>query len=316
MLDIAKESLLAIKNLNYPNYEVIILDNGSKDNSIKQLTEYSKSIKLDSKIVYSKNNLGFAGGSNLAYQYRDKSSKYVVPINSDLIPDPDSLGKFIEVAESDNRIGSVQGIILNPDDKVICAGCYLDEMLDSYVIMSDLGKEKSVTYCEASFCVFKIEAMQNIQKDYIFDEELFAYFEDALLGLKFWNYKYRNVFAPIMSGRHYLGKSSNSQFRRYSRIKNMLALHRVIHTNYGRLFMYKALALDYLKYLISSPFSSSFYTEATAKGIILGSKLKNKGIKLSLYKAPYIRLKPSLFFLPRRKIKVSSRDIMLPTNKV
>ena len=76
IIDIAKQSLLAIKNFDYPMYEFILVDNGSTDNSLKQIARYLDNIRLKSKILKSKWNLGFTGGNNVAYRYRSSNAKF------------------------------------------------------------------------------------------------------------------------------------------------------------------------------------------------------------------------------------------------
>jgi len=49
---------------------------------------------------------------------------------------------------------------------------------------------------------------------------------------------------------------------------------------------------------------------------MIGSGLKRKGIKLSLYKAPYVKLMVlKTLIVPRRKIRVSINDIKFPHGK-
>lgn len=316
IINTAKASILGIKNFDYTNYEVILLDNGSQDGSFEEIKKYVKKIKLDAKIINNNINTGFSGGNNIAYQYKDQSSKYVALINSDLVPYPESLGKFVEIMESDNRIGSIQGTIFNHDgSQLMSSGCYLDESLSSYPnIAWNSLVERSISYAEGSYCLININAIKSFQSEYIFDKELFAYFEDALLGVKLWNFGFKVLFTPVIGGNHFVGVSSNKNFKRYSHVKNLIALHRIIKTRYGVLFGVKGLTLDFIKYALSfSPeLSASSYMKAISEGIRIGSILKSKGIKLKLHRAPYIKLKAHTLIMPRRKIKVSFDDIQLP----
>ena len=316
IIEISKASILSIRNLSYSNFEVIVLDNGSRDGSFDGIKKYVGEIGLNAKMVSIKQNLGFSGGNNFAYKFRDPSSKYVALINSDLIPDPESLGKLVEIAESRERTGSIQGTILNRDGtRVMSSGFYLDEALTPYPnIAGSSPTERSISYAEGSFCLINVDAVKKAQGDYLFEDELFAYFEDTLLCLKLWNSGFKVVYAPVVGGRHFGGASSDRGFKRYSFLKNLTALHRIIHSRYGALFCFKGLTLSFVEYALSlSPeLSLSSYMKAVSEGIVIGSKLKSKGIKLELCRAPHVRLKARALLMPRRRIEVSIKDVELP----
>ena len=75
-----------IKNIKYDNYNIIVVDNGSYNNSgekLKRIYESNKSIK----IILNKNNLGFAKGNNLGFNYAkyELNSDFVALINNDTI---------------------------------------------------------------------------------------------------------------------------------------------------------------------------------------------------------------------------------------
>jgi len=71
------DSLLKI---TYPNYEIVLVENGSKDNSLQHIKhEYGNIKKV--KIIISKKNLFFTGGSNLGA--KKARGKYVVFLNND-----------------------------------------------------------------------------------------------------------------------------------------------------------------------------------------------------------------------------------------
>jgi GT2 family glycosyltransferase len=78
------ESIL--KNVNYDNYDIIIVDNGSNNDTGEILKEkYNKNKKIE--VIISKTNLGFANGNNLGFKYiKDNiNSDFIVMINSDTI---------------------------------------------------------------------------------------------------------------------------------------------------------------------------------------------------------------------------------------
>ena len=74
--DVTCEMLDSIKKISYPNVEVIIVDNASKeDPSI--MTQKHPWIKY----FRSETNLGFAGGNNLGFKHAN--GKYFLMLNND-----------------------------------------------------------------------------------------------------------------------------------------------------------------------------------------------------------------------------------------
>src|SRR3989344_2256511 len=101
-----QECLSALFKISYKNYEVILVDNGSKDDSVK----FVKSNYPDIKIVESGKNLGFAGGNNLGF--KQARGKYVLFLNNDTIVTKDFLEKLVDFMEKRKDVGIVQPKIL------------------------------------------------------------------------------------------------------------------------------------------------------------------------------------------------------------
>lgn len=95
--------LKSIENGGYDKKEVIIVDNGSVDASLKNAIA-SCSLKL--KIVRLNSNFGFAKGNNIgAIQC---NGKYVVLLNNDTLVKAGWLDHLVDVINSDSGIGIVQ----------------------------------------------------------------------------------------------------------------------------------------------------------------------------------------------------------------
>ncbi len=104
---ILRRCLKSLHNTSFDNFKILIVDNGSCDNSIHMVeTEYP-----DVDIIQSKKNLGYAGGCNLGIKSCD--SKYVVLLNNDTKVEPDWLELMLEAIELEDRIAAVQPKILS-----------------------------------------------------------------------------------------------------------------------------------------------------------------------------------------------------------
>lgn len=94
-----KKYLPSFNNLNYPNYEVIIVDNASSDGSV----DFVKKEYPEFKIIENQTNLGTAQGSNVAIE--KARGKYIFWVSNDMELDAYILDHLVAVCESDANIG-------------------------------------------------------------------------------------------------------------------------------------------------------------------------------------------------------------------
>lgn len=115
---IIKNCLSSLLKTDYPNYKVIVVDNGSVDNSVDIIKKYFKE-KVE--LIINKENLGFPKGMNLGIKYAIKkyNPNYIGLLNNDLIFfDRDWLSRIIKVMENDNSIGVASPLLLFPDKSI------------------------------------------------------------------------------------------------------------------------------------------------------------------------------------------------------
>jgi Predicted glycosyltransferases len=75
-----------MKNIDYDNYSIVIVDNGSPNKSGEKLLKlYNETPNI--KVIISNKNLGFAKGNNIGFKYAkyDKKADFIVMINNDTI---------------------------------------------------------------------------------------------------------------------------------------------------------------------------------------------------------------------------------------
>jgi GT2 family glycosyltransferase len=101
------ECLESLRKTTYPNFEVIVVDNGSGGDDVSLLKQrFGDSIRL---IVNDKNS-GFAGGCNIGIKDAlAGGADYVVLLNNDTVVAPDFLEGLVRVAQSDERVGIAGG---------------------------------------------------------------------------------------------------------------------------------------------------------------------------------------------------------------
>ncbi len=95
------EMLESFEKVIYPNYEIIIVDNNSQNDNPEIIKKKFPKIKL----IFSKKNLGFAGGNNLGVQ--KAKGEYILFLNNDTEVPHDFLQALIDAFLENKKIGMV-----------------------------------------------------------------------------------------------------------------------------------------------------------------------------------------------------------------
>ena len=98
-----KPCLDSIKKIDYSNYSVMVIDNGSTDNSVNMVKENYSKVNL---LVLEK-NYGFAEGYNRCFtQLKDEYSGFILLLNNDTEIDSNILSSFIQAKDKygDNNL--------------------------------------------------------------------------------------------------------------------------------------------------------------------------------------------------------------------
>ncbi len=91
------------------SFEIIIVDNGSSDDSVPQLNAQFP----DARIIFNYKNLGFSKAINQGIFH--SKGEYILLLNSDTIILPNSIDLLFKTVEENSDCGIVGGKLLNPD---------------------------------------------------------------------------------------------------------------------------------------------------------------------------------------------------------
>jgi len=105
----------------YKNYMVIVVDNASTDNSVKNLEE---EFKDRITIIKNNENLGFSGANNIGIEYAlQNGCEFVILLNNDTVIDKDLIHNMVSTSLSnDNAIISPKIYYYNEPNKIWSAG--------------------------------------------------------------------------------------------------------------------------------------------------------------------------------------------------
>lgn len=91
-------------NTTYPNFEVIVVDNASTDETPIWLKTYART-HSNLKVILNSDNLGFAGGNNQAA--REAAGEYLIFLNNDTVVTQGWVERLLAQFQSDPGIGLV-----------------------------------------------------------------------------------------------------------------------------------------------------------------------------------------------------------------
>lgn len=110
-----RDTILCIESLqkqDYPNFKLLIIDNGSTDGSVDHIRELMSEVE----IIQTGANLGFGGGCNVGMRLAiERGADFVWLINSDATVDANALAALVHCAESNPLCGAVGAVIYESD---------------------------------------------------------------------------------------------------------------------------------------------------------------------------------------------------------
>ena len=91
--DLTVECLESLQQVNYSNFNILVVDNGSTDGSVELLKEKFPEVSI---LVLEK-NLGYAGGNNRGFDsLKPDQPEYVIFLNNDTIVDENFIGPLVK----------------------------------------------------------------------------------------------------------------------------------------------------------------------------------------------------------------------------
>ncbi|HDM32261.1 MAG TPA: glycosyltransferase, partial [Deltaproteobacteria bacterium] len=103
-LDYTRKCLQSIEKYTRSRYELILVDNGSTDGTVKFLKDYAKK-HANVELILNKENLGFAKGNNQGIE--KARGDYILLLNNDVVVTEGWLERMVDYMESNPDVGMV-----------------------------------------------------------------------------------------------------------------------------------------------------------------------------------------------------------------
>jgi len=210
-----------IKESGNINYETIVIDNASKDNSAAMVANEFPQIKL----ILSKENLGFAAANNIGFA--KAKGDYIVLLNSDAFLQPHALERSLAYMQANPKIGIGGARLINQDGSWQPSARMFPNLLNHFLVISGLANKypnskffgrmdrtwaddeqsASIDWVPGAFSIMPRKALEKIG---YFDEQFFLYCEEVDLCKRFKTAGYEIYYWPDVVVVHLGGESSKS----------------------------------------------------------------------------------------------------------
>lgn len=208
------DCIQSLYQISYPNYHIIVTDNGSTDGSGLQLAENHPAIT----VLYNATNTGFTGGNNTGLQYAiDKGFEYIMMLNNDTFVESHFLEPLVAYMDANPNTGIIQPRIhFNHNRNLLWdGGSYFSKWL-GYAYTKGYNQpisEEFLTIKEVDWitgCGF-LTRKEAIEKSGLLIEKMFIYSEDVDLSFRIKALGYQLIYHPDSVIYHIAGMSNKSK---------------------------------------------------------------------------------------------------------
>ena len=194
-------------------FELIIFDNASSDPKMKEYLSKLMNTKRNVKVIFSKINLGCAGGRKQAVKYA--RGDYIVTLDSDISVTPNWLENLVVRIKEDNKIAAACAKVVFPDGKVQYNGgrFEIDKEFIKFSLV-DADKERTdlstLSECDCDWLPGGAQIIKRLFLEKVeYREELAGAYEDNDYSLQIKNIGGRLVNCPLAEVIHYHMQYSN-----------------------------------------------------------------------------------------------------------
>lgn len=202
------ECMRSLRRIEYANWNAVIVDNGSTDDSVKQLKEACPEVP----IIETHKNLGFAAGNNVGVRHAlANDADYVFVLNNDTTVSPNSISQFVEFAEKHPEAALMGPSIdrRNPQREwpirrkmnlltMLCAFTALRRIITCIPVIRGIfyctqSQPSRVQFLPGSALFFRAASFEKIG---LFDEATFLDYEELIMAEKLRSAGFSAYFVP------------------------------------------------------------------------------------------------------------------------
>jgi hypothetical protein len=190
--------LQSLKNSDYPNLKLLVLDNASSDGSVEAIRERFPLVSL----FELPQNRGYAGNNNIGIKLAvERGSDWIFIINEDTVFEPETVSRLIQAAQSDPSVGIVGPMVYHHDEPGVIqsAGGILDRNWRSThrgqneADRGQYSRNEKVDWISGCALLVRSEVVRSIG---VLDERFFYYWEETEWCLRARLHGWKILFVP------------------------------------------------------------------------------------------------------------------------
>ena len=185
----------SLQALTYPNCRILVVDNGSTDNSVAAVQTSFPEVKL----IETGRNLGFAGGFNMGIRYAlSQGAEYTFLLNNDTLVDPALLDDLLKYARPEVGLMGPAIFYVDAPERIWSTGGGLHPILME--MTGNHGRKQALprTPIERKFlsgCALLIRR-EVFERVGLLDERFFMYYEDLDFSVRAGAAGFRLLLVP------------------------------------------------------------------------------------------------------------------------
>lgn len=219
-----KKCFESLYKMSYENYEIILIDNSSKDNSIAYTRKHYPKVK----VLSLEKNYGFAEGNNRGVN--EALGDYIVFLNNDTVIQKKWLSELVNALKihGDDTIFTSKVLFYDNPLIINTIGGFITPIgggFDIGLFEEDVGNYDEVDYVGSPAGCSMLIKKSLFKKLGGFDKDYFAYFEDTDLGWRSWLFGYKVLTVQNSIVYHKFGGTAgklDNSFRIYHGQKNRI----------------------------------------------------------------------------------------------
>ena len=230
LTDYTVECVRSLQGVSYESLEILIVDNGSTDQTPESLKKALPGIEVHSTGV----NLGYTGGVNAGLKIAlERDPDYILVLNPDTIVDKDFLGHLVSAMEEHPSAAGACGTIYTHHDRslvwyaggrmVPLRGIAVHENMGRHLDPSTLGVPRTVSFITGCMILFRPSALRVTGLE---DERFFMALDDIEFSARMEKCGFQLLYVPQSVIYHKVFGEKESPFKVYYSVRNRMLLIR------------------------------------------------------------------------------------------
>lgn len=249
------DCLKSIYEQDYDNYNIVVIDNASKDNTKRIIKDSFPQVELIEK----DKNLFLTGGNNAGIKYALKQydSEYILVLNPDTYSPRYLISELVKPFHSAKKIGAVGPKVKfwknKNEDLINSAGIYYDGFMQAYDIgfkEEDNGQydeQKEVFGVTGACIMYKADMLKEIG---LYENLIKMYLDEVELFIKAHKHGWNVIYTPeVTLGHNYM--QSTTQNKSFNREKQLMKAWLIIAFKHYSLKSKLAMLKHYIKFRIT-----------------------------------------------------------------